>query len=33
MAMQQTVGGVYEFRTTSWNSIRNILSGLVTVKA
>ena len=30
---QQTVGGIYEFRTTSWNSIRNILSGLATVKA
>ena len=33
LAEQEQIGGVYVFRTTSWTSIRNLLSGLVTTLA
>jgi len=33
LAAQEQIGGVYVFRTTSWTSIRNILAGLVSIKA
>lgn len=29
---QQSVGGCYQFKTTSWNSIRNIISSLQTIQ-
>ena len=30
---QQQIGGIQEWRTTSWNSIRNVLSGLSMIKS